>query len=258
MNTFLQNQYVKNENRRKKTVRRLFLKVRQVSLIILIWSICVGSIYGLYRLIFEESLFIVKNIEIDGVFSHLTRESIVELSGIKLGTNIFSLNIKNIQRELSKNPWVKEVAVTRKPPSTIWIFINEQRPYVMVKLNDLYLANEEGVVFKGVETSDDKDLPVLTGDIDEENLSQVIEVLRLYIGSRLADYYLPSEVNFSKECGYSIVLEGEGVVLRFGYSSIQGKMERLYEVLGALDISRGKMRYVDLNIPGKVVVKYEI
>lgn len=258
MNTFLQNQYVKNENRRKKDVRRLFVRIRQISLIVLIWSIGIGSIYGLYRLIFEESLFVVKNIEIEGLFTRLTRESVIELSGINLGANLFSLDIKNLQKELSKNPWVKEVAVARKSPSTIWIFINEQRPYAITQLNDLYLTNEEGVAFKTLEAGDEKDLPVLTGDIDEKNILQMVEVLRLYMGSRLADYYLPSEVNFSKINGYSIILGGEGVVLRFGYDNLQEKMNRLYEVLGALDINRGKMRYVDLSIPGKVVVKYEL
>jgi len=146
-----------------KFLRRFFSRVQQVSLITFVWFVMMGCLYGMYQLVFERSLFIVKNIEVDGRLVHLSSDDIKTYSGIKLGDNLFSADLKKIQKSVAANPWVLEVAVSRKIPSTIWIYVNEHVPAALLAADEVYMIDEEGDIFKDLDGMDEKNLPILTG-----------------------------------------------------------------------------------------------
>jgi len=242
---------------RKKILGRVLLRVRQISLVVLIWSLFVGAIWGLYQLVFERSIFIVKHVEVEGPLQHVADGTVRELSGIKMGANIFSVDLKKVEKALESDPWVKEVAVARKIPSTIYIYVNEHQPYAILSGDSLQLVDRNGIVFKDLEGADEKDLPVITGVSSEAELSKAMDVLNYYLQSQVADYFKVSEVNFDQVKGFSITVSKYAFSIRIGFDNIPEKLERLYSMLGGISSYKTKMRYVDLNIPGKVVVKYE-
>lgn len=258
MGGFLRQQHVKSVERRRKLVRRLLLRVQQISLVILVWSAFIGCIYGVYQLVFVRSIFTVKTVDVQGQLSHITESEIKELAGIKAGSNLFAVDLKKISARISGEPWVREAAVARKLPSTIWIYVNEHVPAAVLSRGGLYLVGQDGSVFKEMDGSDEKDLPVLTGAVSEEELKGSMKVMADYMDSRIADYFGLSEVNFDPVKGYSLVISDYGISIRLGFDRIPEKLDSLYSMMGAISSYRaGKMRYVDLNIPGKVVVKYE-
>lgn len=238
-------------------MRRVLLRVQQISLVIIVWSLFVGGVYGLYKLVFERDIFVVKDVEVEGQLLHVSESAIKNMANIKLGTNLFSINLEKIRRQIAKNSWIKEAAVARKLPSTIWIYAGEYTPYAIMAKEDLYLVDNNGVVFKEVEGGDEKNLPVFTGTSTEKELNNAMTLLNNYMNSPLADYFAPAEVNFNNAKGYSIIVSKYGMVIRLGFDNLQEKLERLYSMLGTISAYKTKMRYVDLNIPGKVVVKYE-
>lgn len=255
MNTFLQSQHVKNEGLKNKALKKWLRRVQRISLVILVWSLFVGFIFGFYSLLFERGIFVVKHIEVDGAFVHLTNEDVYKLAGINIGENLFSVDLQAVQKRIAENPWVKEAAVARKIPGTIWIYVCEYTPFALLVLDDIYLVDSSGVAFKQTDGREDKNLPAITGLSGKTGVGEAIGFLNTYLKSPLARYFTPAEINIDDVRGISIVLAGEGIVIRFGFDKVEEKLNTLYSMIGAM--SKNKMRYIDLNIPGKVVVKYE-
>ncbi len=257
MSTILLNQTVKNEERRRKLVRHWIFNVQRISTVVLLWLIFIGSIYGFYYLLFEKGLFTVKSVEIDGEFTHLSTEKVREAAGINVGANIFGISLSEVEKRISSVPWVKEAAVARKLPGTIWIFASEYKPFAILLDGDVYYVDKDGIVFKSLDADDDKNFPVLTGASRDEGLPEAISLLKKYLNSQMAEYFEPAEINIDVARGASVIVGEEGILVRLGFGDIQEKLERLYSMLPAIQVGHGKIRYVDLNIPGKVVVKYE-
>ncbi|MBI2091523.1 MAG: FtsQ-type POTRA domain-containing protein [Deltaproteobacteria bacterium] len=257
MSAFLQQQHVQNSNRRRKNIRRLFVRIQSISFVVLIWFLGVGIFYGFYHFVFEKGLFTVANVEIEGAFYHISKDDIKNAAGIQSGSNLFSVNLKKVQKKIADNPWVLEAAVTRKLPSTIWIYVSEHAPLALLASDSIYMVDINGTVFKEADNGEYKDLPAITGFSKADNIGGATEVLKSYLNSPLADYFRPSEVHYDDESGYSIVLSGDGTTIKLGVDGIQEKLDRFYSMLGAVNSYKNKMRYVDLGIPGKVVVKYD-
>lgn len=255
MNTFLQSQHVKREGLKDKAVKKWLRRTQRISLVVLAWSLFVGIIFGFYSLLFERGLFVVKHVEVDGTFVHLTNEGIHKLAGISAGENLFSVNLSAVRKRIAENPWVKEVAVARKIPGTIWIYIGEYVPYALVVTDDVYLVDGNGEAFKKAAGGEGRDLPVITGLSEATASGEAVKFLNMYFKSPLSQYFMPAEINIDDIRGVSIVLAGDNVVIRLGFDKIEEKLNNLSSMMGAM--GKDKMRYIDLNIPGKVVVKYD-
>ena len=258
MNGFLEHRQANVDGRRKKLIKKGAKRVQQISLIVLIWMCGLGSVYALYHAIIEKGLFKVKNIEVEGAFVHVSKEEVLRAAGVELNSNIYKADINEVQKRLQKNPWIKESSVTRKLPSTLWIYVGEYEP-VAILLGDksLQFVDSFGVSFKSADAREEKDLPVVTGADSQDEVSDALNILKLYMDSRLSALFSPAEIHYDSIKGYSIVLAGLGLVLRVGSDQITEKLERFYSLLGTISSYKDKMRYVDLNIPGKIVVKYD-
>lgn len=257
MNTFLEQQHLRNKEHRQKVARKVFFKLQRVSFVILVWFGFVGAIYGVYYLLFEYGLFRMKEIEVDGVFTHTSAEQLKKSAGVKAGVNLFAISLSDVQKRILQDPWVMEAAVARKLSGVLWIYANEHQPSAILAADELYFVDADGEIFKKVEPQDEKDMPVITGMAVEADLKPAVELTKTYLASPLSDYFQLSEVSVSEGAGYSLVIGADGAVLKLGFDRMEQKLERLYSMLGAIENGGGKIRYVDLNMPGKVVVKYD-
>lgn len=94
----------------------------------------------------QSSLFNIRTIEVEGI-SHLTREEVVELSGLTLGEHIYAANIDKAQNMIASNFWVQQTEVRRKLPSTIVITVTERVPAAAITTADgLYIVDSAGVL----------------------------------------------------------------------------------------------------------------
>jgi cell division protein FtsQ len=61
------------------------------------------------------------------------------------GTPIFSIDLKNIKKQIEENTWVKQVAIKRHLPNTIYIAIMEKTPIAIWQINQqIFLIDEDG------------------------------------------------------------------------------------------------------------------
>ena len=258
MNLFSKNRRDDGDVKRRKLFKKGIRHVERVSLIVLLWMCVLGGVYALYCSVVEKGLFKMKNIEVEGAAVHVSKEDVIKAAGVSPNSNIYKINIAEVQKRLQLNPWIKESSVARKLPSTLWIYVGEYEPTaILLDGGKLRFVDAAGAAFKEVGASEEKDLPVITGVNGEDGLKEALSILKVYMESRLSSYFSPAEIHFDGVKGYSIVLAGIGLVLRVGLDDVPEKLEKFYSLLGTISSYKEKMRYVDLNIPGKIVVKYD-
>lgn len=136
--------------RKKMAVRRaIILTLFLVSLLII--------------LCLKLSYFNVSNIK---VYNNkiVSSEEIVNLSKINKGTNIFYINLKNIETNVLVNPYILKAEVKRKIPKTIAIDIQEREAVFYIKTENSYLiVDKSGIILENRNDIDNMKLTNLQG-----------------------------------------------------------------------------------------------
>ncbi len=118
-----------------------------------------------YRFVTTSQRFAIAEIEIHGT-SHLSSAEVRAALPVRVGENIFTSDLGDIERALHANPWIRTASVRRMLPDTIVIELREHVAAAAVQLGvDLYLIDDGGHPFKRVElaTGEAGGLPIVTG-----------------------------------------------------------------------------------------------
>lgn len=75
----------------------------------------------------------VGTVQADGT-EHLTSDEIVRLAAVPDDATLLNVDVGQIQENLSKNPWVKNVTVTRVLPDTIKLSVEERTVFALVTM----------------------------------------------------------------------------------------------------------------------------
>ncbi len=139
--------------KKKKKRRKKHYFLRLVVIVLLI----VGVI-----MLLNSSVFNLKKIKVEGN-NYFTSEQVIERSGAKVGTNlIFDIDKKDIEKALLKDPYVKEVRISRNLPGTLVITVVEREEAAAVPYADSFvITDEDGLVLRTTEV--EPKLPLLIG-----------------------------------------------------------------------------------------------
>ncbi|HEY0465779.1 MAG TPA: FtsQ-type POTRA domain-containing protein, partial [Polyangiaceae bacterium] len=151
--------------------------------------------------------FAIHTVDLVGA-KRLTLEQLKTDSGVSVGLNIFALDTEAAERKLLENPWIAEVKMTRRLPSTLRIELSEREASAVVALGDrLYLVTHEGVPFKEIQAGDPYDMPLISGTSPEnlqrdrkreiERIQTGLEVLRQFERIPLSRVYPAEEVHLA-------------------------------------------------------------
>jgi cell division septal protein FtsQ len=99
---------------------------------------------------------------------HLRPEEIVEHLNIPAHTNIFQIQLDEIQKRIETLQWVKTATVFRSVPHKIRIDIVEREPFALVKFDQLHIIDKEGVVLGALASGSAITLPIITGMFVEQ------------------------------------------------------------------------------------------
>ena len=115
-----------------------------------------------YRELVHSESFAIQQIDIGGNV-HLTREEILDEMRVRMGEPLLELDVSALQTQLALHPWVRTAEVTRRLPDRLVVEIVERQPHALVALENLYLMDGDGDVFKRLDRTDMWDLPVISG-----------------------------------------------------------------------------------------------
>lgn len=258
MNVFLQNQEVRHESQRRKRVLHVLKHVQQVSLIVLAWLLGVAALYGAYVLVVDRDLFTVTRVDVDGDLRHLRADDVRVLSGVQPGQNLFRIDMAEVQKRVSGDPWVAEVTVRRKLPHTLWIYVSEREPVAIMNGKEDYYVDSKGVTFPAGDAALE-DLPVMTGfaAATPNDLLQGIALLMSYEQHPLFNEFGLSEVHFDAAQGFSLVGSVLPVMIRVGWRGFDAKLNQFVALWPVMRSKGTTLSYVDTNVNGKVIAKYD-
>ena len=218
----------REEKKRRKRIKRIKFFVK---LFLLVGIIAGGITFALTSPIFNiTDINVIDNVTIPS-------DTIVSLSGLKSGENIFKFYKGDVINNIKENPYVESVEVHRKFPSTIEINITERVATYNIDFMGKYAyINTQGYI---LEISDDsKGMPVIQGAttnendivpgnrLNEEDLGRLEQVIRIMNAAKKAGLDgQVTTIDISDKNEYSIYLNDEKKTVYLGDgSNLSNKM----------------------------------
>jgi cell division protein FtsQ len=200
----------------------------------------------------------------------LTKEEVVKLSQVSLKTKMYEVDLTGIEKNIVKNHFVKNVAVTRDAPGVIRISVVERTPIALLLVpgnNDLLSVDDEGYVLPHASSQSMFDLPIISG-IDslagvpigqrtpQADVLAAIDVLETAQRVRSELFHMISEVRIHN--GHDMVLYSAdtGIPILFGRGDVVKKMVKLDAFWKKFIAEEGAqdIRYIDVRFDDQVVV----
>jgi hypothetical protein len=197
---------------------------------------------------------------------HLPPKSTLRLPEGLIGTNLWAVDMAALGETLNaQQPHLKQVRVTRVPPSSLRIDIRERAPVAQVQVGSWHPIDEDGfvlpqssptpldglVVLKGVS---DSNAPLKVGRAHEgERLQRALRVARLLAGSPLLRGQRIRSIDAGDPKQLRFTLDGD-VEIRCGSEpELAMQLKRLRAALETVWQNQVPVRYIDVRFPDPVI-----
>lgn len=251
------NQQKKQEENRRITRKQEKIikkkkKIKKIIQFITLILFCIGGI--VFALV--SPLFGIQNIQVINN-EQISTDTIISLSELQIGQNLFKYNRNEIEKNIEANPYVEKVQIKRKLPNKVEITVKERiRNFNVEFLNGYAYINNQGYI---LEISEQKlDLPIIQGistkqeeiiegkrldiqDLDKlETVIQIVNICKSYeIVNKITTIDITNKNNFI------INMETEKKIIYLGdETNLSNKM--LY-IPAILEESAGKEGIIYLN-----------
>lgn len=221
-----------------------------------------------YKFLAQSSLFEVKDIQINDL-EWTKRENVLNLAQMNKKSHLLSLDLKETQRKVMENPWIKDVEITRFFPSTLKFTIVEHKPAALIVLDDkLHFVDREGSVIKRADPGERRDFPIITGIRDViPHLELIRSALQVMKSCQEIITNKISEVSIDPSFGFTLFTAPppspepfsplQRAKVYFSFEDIPKQMIHLSKVVADLR-SKGLVAHtVDLRFREKVIVKID-
>lgn len=191
-------------------------------LLILLGLLAIAAAIGL-------KVFEVQNIDVKGAET-ISKESIIALSGIGRGENIFKVSLGQARQNLESDPLVEVIGISRIFPDKIKIEIRQRQPHGAIAwLGSYVIIDEKGFVVDVRDSLPVGQYPLITG-IDIEPSEKGKPLVGVTSGEKELMYKLLSALHDKKalqyisevslaDTGRIIMLTGEGMQIDIGKPS---------------------------------------
>lgn len=250
-----QKQEEKTKQKMSKKQRQILKKKKRIKLMLkftaLLIIIIAGIIFALVSPIFN-----IKEINVSNN-NQINTETIISLSQLNLGQNIFKFNKNKVNKNIKTNAYIESVEIKRKLPNKVQIQIEERKQEYNVEfLNGYAYINNQGYILQiseekqalptiqGISTPDEQ---IVEGNRlnseDLEKLEVIIQIMNI-----CKNYELDSKItniDISTKDEYTLYLEEEKKTIYLGdKSNLSNKMLYLQVII---EENRGKEGAIFVN-----------
>jgi len=218
------------------------------------------------QMLLESGYFGVSKVRVEQQV-RVSEGEILEASDIKIGDSLFDLELHMIGRKIEEHPWIARADVERSFPDQVVIRVVERHARAIVDLDYLYYVDRDGEVFKMLESGDELDYPVITGitrqyllDNPEQSRNSLNLALRLMdeLDNRTSfNMEDVSEIHFDEQDGLIVYTQTGGVPILLGKQGFAAKLNRLEKIYQDLEPRLLALKYIDLNVTDRVIVKVD-
>ena len=197
---------------------------------------------------------------------HLTLTEVETLlSGLR-DENILRVDFEKYRRQLLDSPWVADVSLSRRLPSTITLQVTERVPMAIARHGQqLYLIDETGVIMDefGAQYRE-FNLPIIdgllrgrAGEVAAADPARV-KLVRTFLAAITARADLRphlSQVDVSRERDVVVMLDEDTIWLHLGAEKFVERLSTYLELAPTLQEQFTEIDYVDLRFDERVYVK---
>jgi len=239
-----------SKKERKRIKRNKKIK-RIVKAFILIAIIIGGTIFAMVSPIFNIKDIQVLNNE------QLSSETIVSLSQLQIGQNIFRFKSSLVIDSVKENPYIEKVSIHRKIPNTIKIEVEERKAeYSVDFMGKFAYINNQGYILEISE--DSKKMPIIRGistteenvtegnRLSKEDLNKLVDVIKIMNAAKEVELDAKvTSIDISNKSEYIIEIEEEQKKIHLGdTTNLSNKM--LYAI-GIMEKEKGIAGEVFVN-----------
>jgi len=232
---------------------------------ILVFYLVIGFLgWNFFNFIFSSNFCNIKEVIIKGN-DCLSEDEIFFNSGIKLGENIFKLDLKKSINSLKQKPRIKEVEIKRVIPNKIIISLTEREAAAIVHIGEEYFfSTKEGMVLSKIDRPEEGfALPLLSGlEINEIKIGEIIDKpeFRTALESiNSAEVILPKKfcrVEILSPDDFMICNKDDTLKVRVNRSEvIINKENLLREALEKIEREKLLVEYIDIRFKDSLVIK---
>lgn len=241
------------KRRKKRRIKRVLMIM--VLLIAILITLCLKLPY-----------FNIKNINVINNYT-MSTDKIIKESGIEKNTNIFYLNTRNIENNILNDPYVLNVDIKRKLPSTVNIEINERKAVFFIQNSEgkFAIVDKSGIVLEIKDSVDNMNLIKIVG-VDSSKISVGKRVLsdskKLNTINTLTDIIMNNDICKNIKIlditdNADIKAYFNNMCIKFGTSeNLPKKLNRAINIIIDKNLSASK-GYVDVSFNGSPVYKIE-
>ncbi len=110
----------------------------------------------------QSSMFTLKTIEVHGC-EVTSREEVIAWSGLQKGVRLGTIDGPVVAAQLKKQPFFRQVVVSRHYPSSVTIRVEERKPVAFIAIDDLHAMDADGIILPKLKKVRSYNLPVVTG-----------------------------------------------------------------------------------------------
>lgn len=207
---------------------------------ILVLGICfLGIIIFSFGCFKKSEFFQLNQIVVKGNKT-ISAEEIVKLGKMKLGRNIYALNLKQIQNRLLLDGRIKKVNLARKFPSRLLLEIEEPQPIFLVNLDNLYGLTDKGEVLLLKDTTLCLGIPLVTGfssdffvlnrKLRDQKVCKLLELYKALAKLNPDFFEILSEVNISDPNNFVLFLISSGTKIFLGMENFERKLKTFFQI----------------------------
>ena len=231
-----------------------------------VFTLFVAAGFGFYKYLITLPYFNIKEITIIGGEKVSTREIISE-SGLHIGENLLSTDVNDVMKSVEKHPWIKKVEVRRLLPSELEISVQERVASALIKFDDIYYIDKDGVVFQSVASGDEIRLPIITGvEMEElledessasEGIFKALNFLEVLEKNNFRHIGEISEIQVDRLNGLALYTMNGAVRIDIGNGDFENRLIRLEKIAANLRNGLSGVDFIDLDYEKKGVVRYK-
>ncbi|MDO8461981.1 MAG: FtsQ-type POTRA domain-containing protein [Deltaproteobacteria bacterium] len=203
-------------------------------------------------------LFTLREVVIASPTAHLTEAEIIRLSGVEMESNLLTLPLSQLEKNLRRFSWVQDVSLLKRYPGRLYIEVKEQQPLAIIQIDHWYYLNKNGEIFRQLTADDSHDFPILTGVSEKPaSLHQAVSFIEQYQKAGPSSFFGISELHWDNKQGFSVQTLRPAFRILFGKEKLADRLKKWESVGQSLIALSGKKQplRVDLTYEKRVFVK---
>ena len=96
------------------------------------------AIYGSYYFVFQSSVFLVREIHVEGN-DHVPVSMVIEYSQVRKGDQLFRVKPVDVAKRVTLHPYIREATVNRQGMKGVNIVVREREEYAIIPYMGLYV-----------------------------------------------------------------------------------------------------------------------